>query len=73
MLHKLEILNKTFKILNDWISSPDNVCKDFKYIHPREQECLNILQKNKYFNNIKIIKSYEMNGIDGKWIKHFIL
>ncbi len=63
---------KTFEILNKWYDGPNNVCKDWKYRHPREQECINIIKKN-YKNNILIIPHYEVNGIDGIYIKHYML
>lgn len=65
--------DKTFKILNKWIEAPNTeLCHEWKYKHPREQTCLNII-KNKYnYNEIKIIDYYILNGIDGNWIKHYM-
>jgi hypothetical protein len=62
---------KTFEILNNWYEAANNECIDWKYQHPREQQCLNIL-KSKYNNNIKVIPHYEMNGVDGIYIRHYL-
>ena len=63
---------KTFEILNKWYDGPNNECIDWKYNHPREQECINIIKKN-YENNFLIIPHYEINGIDGIFVKHYML
>jgi hypothetical protein len=65
--------DKTIKILDRWIEAPENgLCHELKYNHPREQGCLNLI-KNKYnFNEIKIVDYHKLNGIDGKWIKHYM-
>ena len=63
--------DKTFEILNIWIQAPNTVvCKEFKYLHPREQGCINIIKY--YYNEIKIVNYYKLNGIDGIWIKHYM-
>lgn len=65
--------DKTFEILNKWIQAPKTkLCYEWKYKHPREQECLNLI-KNKYnYNEINIVYYDKLNGIDGSWIKHYM-
>jgi hypothetical protein len=65
--------DKTFEILDKWIQAPNTkLCHEWKYVHTREQECLNII-KNKYnYKEIKIVDYYKINGIDGPWIKHYM-
>ena len=63
---------KTFEILNKWYNGTENECIEWKYRHPREQECINIIRQN-YQNNILIIPYYEMNSIDGIFVKHYML
>jgi hypothetical protein len=62
---------ETMTILNDWVHQENHECKDWKYKHPREQQCMNIIRK-KYGNQIHIIPVEEMNGSDGKWIRHYM-
>jgi len=65
--------DKTFEILDNWIKAPNTeLCHKWKYKHPREQECLNLIKKKYNYNEIKIIDSYKLNGIDGIWIKHYM-
>ena len=65
--------DKTFKILDNWIKAPNTeLCHEWKYKHPREQECLNLIKKKYNYNEIKIIDYYKLNGIDGIWIKHYM-
>lgn len=65
--------NITFEILDKWIEAPNtDICKEWKFKHPREQECLNILKNVLYNDKIKIIDNYNLNGIDGDWIKHYM-
>ncbi len=65
--------NKTFEILDKWIEAPNtDLCQEWKFNHPREQECLYILKNKLYNNEIKIIDNYNLNGIDGDWIKHYM-
>jgi len=62
---------RTMEILDDWIYQENHECKDWKYRHPREQQCLNIIRE-KYKKEIKILPVEEMNGSDGKWIHHYM-
>lgn len=64
----------TMQILNTWITSANNTCKEWKYKHPREQQCLNILlyEKGKFKENVKLVSHDILNGRDGKWIRHFV-
>lgn len=63
---------QTFKILDHWFSAMDKECADWKYVHTREQMCLQILLDKYYKKHIKIIPYDEMNGLDGKWIQHYM-
>jgi hypothetical protein len=63
--------DKTFEILDKWIQAPNtDLCRQFKYIHPREQGCINFIKY--FYNEIKIVDYYKLNGIDGLWIKHYM-
>ena len=69
----LKNTDKTFEILDKWIKAPNTeLCHEWKYKHPREQECLNLIKKKYNYNEIKIIDYYKLNGIDGTWIKHYM-
>lgn len=63
---------KTIQILKEWIDSPDKLCPEWKYKHTREQMCLNIMRERFYKKEIKLLKSADMNGTDGTWIKHYM-
>ena len=63
---------QTIKILDHWIKATENECKDWKYAHTREQKCLQILRDNTYGHQIKTIPYNEINGHDGKWIRHYM-
>ena len=54
--------DKTFEILDRWIEAPNTICRPFKYFHPREQGCINIIKY--FYNEIKIVNHYKLNGID---------
>lgn len=62
---------KTFEILEHWMQ-PDRDCAAWKYTHPREQECVDILRKKHYKDFIRKVGVQEMNGWDGTWIRHFM-
>lgn len=61
----------TLTLLDAWFEATNNVCKHTLYTHPREQECLNILKKQKYNDLIKILPISVMGGYDGTWIQHY--
>jgi hypothetical protein len=63
---------QTLKILDHWVSAADKECLDWKYRHTREQMCLQILKEKHYPQSIKTVPYYEMNGIDGTWIHHYM-
>lgn len=63
---------KTFEILDRWIAGADKECVDWKYQHPREQMCLQILKDLDFQQEIKIISHKEINGLDGLWIRHYM-
>lgn len=63
---------KTMEILDAWYSAPENgLCKEWKYNHPREQKCLNILTKV-YPSEIRLLNYNAMNGKDGDWVRHYM-
>jgi Nucleotide-diphospho-sugar transferase len=63
---------KTFELLDAWIKAPETaLCREWKYTHPREQACLNELQKSQYANEIKILPRDKRVGThDGNWVVH---
>lgn len=63
---------QTIRILDDWVVAADKECAQYKYAHPREQKCLHILKEKKYDRYIKIIPYDEINGRDGKWVRHYM-
>lgn len=63
---------KTIELLDHWLSAANKECTAWKYQHTREQMCLQILYDKKYKKNIKIIPYDEINGMDGKWVKHYM-
>lgn len=63
---------KTIQILKEWIESPNKLCTNWKYTHTREQMCLNIMREKFYDKQIKVIRSTDMKGFDGTWIKHYM-
>ena len=63
---------QTLTILDHWINSTKDECKKWKYEHSREQMCLQVLKEKHYKKNIKIIPYYEINGVDGHWIRHYM-
>ena len=63
--------DKTFEILDRWIQAPKNgLCQVFQHNYQREQGCLNVIKF--FYNEIKIVDFYKLNGIDGSWIKHYM-
>lgn len=63
---------QTFVIIDHWISAAEKECSDWKHQHTREQMCLQILKERNYDKNIKIIPYHEINGADGKWVRHYM-
>lgn len=63
---------KTIELLDYWMSAANKECSEWKYRHTREQMCLQIIYDQRYKKNIKIIPYDEINGMDGKWIKHYM-
>lgn len=63
----------TSRILAHWMN-PDleEECRQFKYQHPREQQCLNHLMSKYYQHAIRRVPVNEMNGINGTWVRHFM-
>jgi hypothetical protein len=63
---------KTFEILEHWNNAIDNECIQYKYVHAREQDCLNILKNKYYENNIKVLPYFEIGGTDGIFVRHYV-
>lgn len=63
---------KTLQILDHWLKAADGECSNWKYQHTREQMCLQILKNTKYNKHIKTIPYQEINGLDGKWVRHYM-
>lgn len=63
----------TSRILTHWMNPDlDKDCREFKYKHPREQQCLNYLLNKHYNHAIRRVHVNEMNGTNGTWIRHFM-
>lgn len=62
---------KTSEILERWMD-PDKDCADWKYKHPREQMCIDILRSKHYGEFIRKVSVQKMNGWDGTWIRHYM-
>lgn len=63
----------TSALLKEWIDAAETAeCADWKTVHPREQQCLNILRQNRYSKQILKLPTSEMNGNDGKWVRHYM-
>lgn len=62
---------KMAEILEHWMQ-PDKDCAKWKYTHPREQACIDILRKKHYDDSIRIVPLAELNGSDGTWIRHYM-
>lgn len=64
---------KTMAILDEWIDAPNNAkCEKWKYVHPREQACLNELMKH-HGSAIRVVKVFDMSfGTDGTWVRHMM-
>lgn len=63
---------KTMGILDHWIQAASDECSEFKYTHPREQACINILGKTAYPKEIKVVPYRVIQGHDGVWIQHIL-
>lgn len=61
----------TSRILEHW-NDPSRDCEEWKYTHPREQKCMDILRASYYSEHIRRVPVKEMNGLDGTWIKHLM-
>ena len=59
------------RILDHWMR-PDDDCAEWKYKHTREQACINILHTKYYSDFIRNVPVQEMNGSDGRWIRHYM-
>jgi hypothetical protein len=59
------------EIIDAWMD-PDASCPEFKYEHPREQACIDILRKKRFGDFIRKVPVEEMNGADGTWVRHYM-
>ncbi len=63
----------TLRLLDDWFQAPSvDVCRAWKYEHPREQKCLNLLAAERFQQEIKLVDYDVLNGRDGGFIRHFM-
>jgi len=64
---------RTMDVLDAWIDARLNKdCLKWRDEFPYEQACINHLRNNRFQREIKVIPTQEMNGVDGRWIMHYM-
>lgn len=64
---------RTMDILDAWIDARLNKdCMKWRDDFPYEQACINHLRNQRFQREIKVVPTQEMNGVDGRWIMHYM-
>ncbi len=64
---------RTMDILDAWIDARLNAdCFKWRDEFPYEQACINHLRNKRFQREIKVVPTEEMNGVDGRWIVHYM-